>query len=120
MRRIIIILGLLSGPAMAADQFDLVCRARQVQEHYRVDLTNEQWCAGDCDRIRDIIDISPEEIVLDDHEPTFGGDYRGWIRVDRASGYWTWYNSGTQGVGRLDVNGMCKIAPYSGIAPPER
>jgi len=118
MRGIIIFLALLSGPAAAADQFDLACKARNVTEHYRVDLANGQWCSGDCDRIRLIVEETPNEIVLEEHEPTFSGDYRGWVRVYPASGDWEWYNSGAGGVGTLDVRGKCEIAPFSGIASP--
>src|SRR3546814_11903038 len=42
----------IASPALAADQFDLVCTSTEGSaDRYRIDLTKGEACSGNCDRI---------------------------------------------------------------------
>lgn len=95
MKVVILFLGLLSAPAVAADQFDLVCEGKltyspdkpvKFRTRYRVDLSAMAWCTDDCQEIHKIVEVQPGKIVLKREEATLRSSYRGERVVDRLSG----------------------------------
>lgn len=103
-------------PAVAADQFDLVCATRKGAVHYRVDLARSAYCAGDCSVMLTIASSTPGMIVLEDHQPTFRGDKEEHSRINRTTGEWHTFSFNP----RFDTtpfvrDGKCEPAPFSGF-----
>jgi len=68
---------LLAGsPAIAADQFDLLCKGDKwtVQGgsgeihnfRARIDLAAQKWCEGDCKTVQSIASVAADKLVLTD------------------------------------------------------
>ncbi len=86
MKAVILILGLLSGPAVAADQFDLVCMFGKTEVRYRVDLARGEACQGACERVWKTGAITSGEIVLLDTMADYQTEVAQKIVVNRTSG----------------------------------
>ncbi|APR51986.1 hypothetical protein CA223_06845 [Sphingomonas koreensis] len=114
MRSFALVLAFVSTPAMAADQFDLVCTAKKVTERYRVDLARGEWCADKCERVVPISKVTTTTITLLSKEKQFASDYTVLKQVDRTTGEWTdvSFGGGFEGVNR---KGRCEAASFSGF-----
>jgi hypothetical protein len=90
MRLIIVLAALLSSAASAAEtnssSFDLDCAGQRLETSkktaspfsmsYRVDLSQNEYCYGKCEKTFPIVSVSPLEIVLRDETDRFGGSSR--------------------------------------------
>ena len=115
MRALALALCLIATPAMAAEQFDLVCTAKKTSERYRVDLARGEWCFGECDFVQKVASVTSGLIVLSEHRPAFDGDKIAANRINRVSGEWEWYNFDTKLMVSMDHKGKCEPAPFSGM-----
>jgi hypothetical protein len=111
MRLLAIALGLLATPAIAADQFNLVCKSDQVMTTYRVDLAAREWCWDGCKfgtwRIHD---VTSTQIIFKDVRSA-GEAVSNF--VDRTTGRSHRYNHGR--FGSYSSDGICEVAPFSGF-----
>jgi hypothetical protein len=119
MRAVALILGLLATPAVAADQFDLVCTGKQrilpsrkwepYQVRYRVDLARMIYCRFDCKATESIASADAARITFQlpasDRPATYVSHY-----VDRSDGHWQYYLAGDS-----ETEGKCEPAPFSGL-----
>lgn len=110
----------VASPAMAVDQFDLVCKAPKDTERFRVDLAKNEWCSGPCDNVQKIASVTSGMLSLHDHKPAFASDSRYHLRIDRVTGEWSWYNYNPKYKSLMDIKGICEPAPFSGITSPAR
>lgn len=106
----------MSAPAVAADQFDLICTSKyhDATFHYRVDLAADLWCATS-----ETKDIFGKRASNDRCAPVIfsgvGSDvllfnsYAPFHQVDRVTGEW-YYKDGGEG-----YRGSCERAPFSGF-----
>ena len=121
MRGIVLALALLSTPAIAADQFDLVCSAKKDRTRFRVDLTTGEYCADKCDQVRRIAEVTSGMIVFRQDEPKPPENIRGYNRVNRITGAWEWYSFAPQfDITPQDIRGTCEPAPFSGFGISSR
>ena len=104
----------LAAPAMAADQFDLHCVGKNlgkaISKDYRVDLSAQKWCQGECSALDPIAEIRPEKIVFRYKAKSFATDSLIIEEVDRTTGAWkdrtgVWWDS----------EGSCEPRPFSGF-----
>lgn len=113
----------IAMPAMAADQFDLICKGRTrnaaagawaaVVERYRVDLATKKWCVAECSRVFDIAEVQTDRIVFRSKERSYGSPSHYDERVNRTTGDWH-----ERYIGELtytESEGTCEAAPFSGI-----
>ena len=105
-------LGLLSAPAMAADQFDLICKSPEATERYRGDLAKGEACAYTCERTWKMGDATSTELKIIDRRPEYRGDLEEQSIVNRASGSWS-YSMSMDGK-PYSRSGSCELAPFSG------
>lgn len=111
---IIVVLG-IAEPALAADQFDLVCTAPKTEMRYRIDLARGEWCAGECKRVMKIAEVTSGMLTLHREEPQLPERRRAYTTIDRATGEWRWYYTDASTISAQDVNGTCEPAPFSGF-----
>lgn len=115
MRAIVLALGLVSAPAMAADQFDLVCKGKSGSTtRYRVDLTRGEACAGICDRVWKMGATTTSEYRLIDQSPVRGYDLEQLATVNRQTGAYSHYSK-IRGLGANRTEGTCEVAQFSGF-----
>lgn len=103
---------LVATPAVAADQFDLLCKAKKAEVRYRVDLARGEWCAGECSRVVKIAQVTTGEIVFEDIKALRRGDYESQVRVNRATGDWSEFTSFPASV-PTTRKGVCTPARFS-------
>ncbi len=111
------LIALASGPAAAADQFDLICTGHHgglAKEPFnvemRVDLRSKKYCDDDCKEVRAIAKIEPGRITFSDVDDN---DLTAQSWVDRNTGH---YNSIAQGqVVNDTVDATCEKAPFKSI-----
>jgi hypothetical protein len=111
-------LALISTPAAAADQFDLICTSNDGSARYRVDLVAQQWCKDDCSEVRALASVSPTTIQFEDERPAFPGDGMVSSSVNRMTGKWSEdYRSAAIGGSHARVfrEGACEPRPFSGF-----
>jgi len=116
----ILIGSLAATPAVAADQFDLVCTAKNNVVHYRVDLGRSEWCQGDCSVIRKLASVTTGMLVLADEKPVNPNQYRESITINRNDG--SWFSMGYfPRSTRMPVEdkGSCEPASFSGFPSPK-
>lgn len=113
MRALVLALGLIATPAMAADQFDLVCKFGSSTVRYRVDLIRGEACQAECSRIWRMGPISDGELRLLDLDSSDPSEVPQTITVNRQTGelrHWI------GGIGRpILETGRCESAPFSGF-----
>lgn len=114
MRFFLYALAALPGPALAADQFDLVCSTQGAPTRYRVDLTRNEACSGSCDRIWTMGEASSGELRLIHNPPKAPGDLDERATVNRLTGDYRYYNH-IPGLGARMKTGKCEVAPFSGF-----
>lgn len=119
MRAVILALGLLSTPAMASDQFDLICKGRQrilpsnhwrpYEVRYRVDLAQMIYCRFDCKSTESVAAADAARITFQVPASASRSAYIVHY-VDRADGHWKYYVGGDS-----DAEGACEPKPFSGF-----
>lgn len=117
MRTLIIAAALLATPVAAAtEQFDLVCTAKGEATRFRVDLSRNEFCFDDCDRVLRIAEVTAGVITFRKTDPTPPENARSYNRVNRSTGEWEWY-SYTPRISRRvqDIKGHCEPAAFSGF-----
>lgn len=115
MRALTLALCLVATPALAAEQFDLLCRGDDEPWHYRIDLAKSEWCADKCKTVHKIASITSGTIVLQSKEPQFKGGDRVINSINRATGEWYFHRS-LPGVGfNKAVTGTCELRDFSGF-----
>jgi len=98
--------------ATASPSFDLVCNGvKGAQLHLRFDLAQKKWCAGECQSVWPIYDLSDSMIKL----RTISGDGKDeWtIAVDRYTSNFSAVRSGYSD--NPQDWGQCKAEPFSGF-----
>ncbi len=114
MRAIVLALGLLAAPAMAADQFDLICKYGSTPIRYRIDVARGEACEEECARVWRMGPSTAGELRvldLDSSDPT---EVRQTITVNRQTGelkHWI--------AGRYVETAVCEAAPFSGFPSPK-
>lgn len=105
--------GATAAPAIAADQFDLICKAGKSTTHYRVDLARNEACESTCDRVWKMGEATSGELKLINRVPAYRGDLEERATVNRATGEYRYYSSLS---GHHDSEeGKCEPAPFSGF-----
>ncbi|MFN3858150.1 MAG: hypothetical protein ACK4RV_10390 [Caulobacter sp.] len=118
-----LIASLVAAPALAADQFDLLCtgtvkwRATGAAEpwssRYRVDLAAKIWCQGECTETRPLVSADNSRIVFVERDAPGQRRDLEWHRVSRTTGKLTHYVS--SGSLYMDVEANCEPAAFSGM-----
>lgn len=111
-----LMMALVAAPAVAADQFDLVCVAGKSRTHFRVDLAQNSWCWDQCKETQKIVSVSQAKIVFVDQKPHLQKDPTIWNWVDRETGKWTSY-SYFPGIDLVPIRkeGFCEPGPFTGF-----
>jgi len=129
MKALILILGLLGTPALAADQFDLVCKGQErysvvgrwkpASYRYRIDLQSLRWCSGTCDGTSKIEDVSDGVITLSDkkREPFNSSTETHWIGRRKGDLHYA-YSSGPGLYEEREA--QCEPAEFTGFPEPVR
>lgn len=105
----------LSAPALAADQFDLICTAKKQTNRFRIDLARMEYCEGSCENVNKIHEVTSGLITLSKTEPQPGNAAQGWNTVNRVTGEWWWYFSSPASYRVMDIRGACQPAEFSGM-----
>lgn len=95
MRMLVLVLS--HAPAMAAEQYDLVCQGGRITQRdgaaeayttrVRIDLATNKWCQDACKQVSDITEVSADKIVLvDDLTYNTRTDFSNNIAIDRKTG----------------------------------
>jgi len=116
-----IAIGLLAAtPAVAADQFDLVCTAKKSGTRYRIDLTRGEWCEGDGTVVKKVAEATTGMLFLARHEPSGVRDKTVRLWVNRNTGEWAdySYDPAFDTTGSLK-KGFCQPASFSGFPSPK-
>lgn len=121
MRRLWFAIGALAAtPAIAANQFDLICTADKTKVHYRVDLDSGLYCEAGCSDPYKISDITPDMIVFERHERAFVGD-KECLQQVRTNGAWIkYFDSGSGAKSSISLTGRCRRDLFSGFYPARR
>lgn len=119
MRSLLLVFGLLATPAVAAEQFDLVCTAKHDKARYRVDLARGEWCQDACKETSQIARVTPATIVLYQKDRAFERDDTALKSIDRVTGEWTDLYTGGQ-YSSWAIKGKCVPATFSGFPAPTR
>lgn len=114
MRSLILSLALISTPAMAAEQFDLICTAKKETVRYRIDLAAGEWCADSCRSVLKIASVTEGTITLLSRERQAPSDVQVLKKIERSTGEWTDISVGG-GYDPVFIKGRCEAAPFSGF-----
>jgi hypothetical protein len=116
MRRLWFAIGVLAAtPAIAANQFDLICTANKTKVHYRVDLDTGLYCEAGCYDAYKISDITPNMIVFERHARTSAGD-KEYLQQVRTNGAWIkYFDSGSGAKPSISLTGQCRRELFSGF-----
>lgn len=116
--------------AAAAAAFNLVCTgtvtvaggdrdgARPYRTAYRIDLASGKYCEGDCRLVRDIAEVQPTRITLDERGNVAPGSSDYSINViERDSGAQTILTASGRRGAMLYVKstGRCESQPFTGF-----
>ena len=115
-----------AAPALAADQYDLVCKGTEQRktgvpaspwkETFRIDLTQKRWCRGACTSAGPISSITPDEITILDTRKPGTGPADAVLSFSRTSGKVREYvEAGWSGSSFDIANGTCVRDLYSGM-----
>lgn len=127
----VLCLALVSAPATAADQFDLVCvgsakyrpgaRAEPVTYRYRIDLTAGNWCRGDCRTVEKIQLIEAGRLVFSEEEDKLSNRAIYRHEIDRLTGEWIEIDDNPRSALGLylNISGKCEPADFSGLPAPK-
>lgn len=115
MRALALALCLVSTPALAAEQFDLLCKGDRETRQYRIDLTSGEYCFDKCVRIMKIAEVTAGMITLYNDKPTVREPATSYNTINRLTGEWRWYNYDPRYSTIQDVQGTCERKPFSGM-----
>jgi hypothetical protein len=119
-----------SSPAVAADQFDLICAGTQrtmsgvtdkqapYSDRFRIDLKSQQWCHADCGAVRKIAEVQQAYLRLEpsSNEMTADGPKRFDQVISRTDGrLLTIYLVQGRNFFSMTTDATCKPAPFSGF-----
>lgn len=120
MKALILLSLAVASPAMAADQFDLVCTGfrqgvplgHKTPEtvRYRVDLAAKTWCKEDCSTVLSLASVDAGRISFQSASRGVQG-YDQYHFVSRTTGEWLNYMSNPF----HNEEGHCEAAPFSGM-----
>lgn len=87
---------------------------------YRLDLSQKKWCGGDCTRIFDFAEISPNQLTFENEKKeTRDGPQLTVSSVDRISGIYTRLHKWRSSINRkpMDIEwiGQCEPGPFTGF-----
>lgn len=117
MRWMIAAVALAPTPAMAADQFDLICMFGKTEVRYRVDLDRGEACKDGCERVWKIGAVTSGEIRLMDTPLHYPDELPQTITVNRVTGALDhWIGAGA---GALNETAACSPAPFTGFPTPK-
>lgn len=122
----VLLFALISTPAAAADQFDLVCKGEwrfgptdPYEPHdfrLRVDLAAKKYCELDCKVLKPIEDVQPQRIVFRTAtEIERASDTLVYHYVDRTNGNFRQFLSSQHPYHWQDLKGTCEPATFSGF-----
>jgi hypothetical protein len=117
---------LTSTQAMAANQFDLVCKGTQQlktgapetewKDTFRFDLDQKRWCRGACKTAAAIDSITTDEIVVSNSRASTGSRIEAGLTFRRATGEVREYvDAGWAGSSFDLASGKCTKDLYSGM-----
>jgi hypothetical protein len=110
-RTAIIMTALLAAtPALAADQFDLICKSKSETIRYRVDLSAGEWCWEKCEGAHKIASITSTRVTFKEEDVPSGKSY---AYVDRVTGKWWQFHQDRNSTSSND--GFCEPAPFTGF-----
>lgn len=115
MRFVALGMALISTPAAAADQFDLICKSAKETERYRVDLARGEWCLGDCRNVIKIASVTSGVIIFAEKKQQHPRDSWASNQVNRVTGEWRWYSFDPKYSRQQDIRGQCESAPFTGL-----
>lgn len=105
----------IAAPAVAADQFDLICTSPTDKKptRYRVDLAVGEWCEASCSATQKIAEVTSTSLTLKDEKQLRRGQMASRHWVNRVTGEWQyrfqWLGSPSF------TTGHCEPAPFSGF-----
>lgn len=124
MRAFLLGLAVISLPAQAADQFDLICKGRTkmspvgrwqpYEQRYRVDLAAKTYCTFACKTVESIASVDAARIEFATSSEDEPGNVSVIHYVDRADGKWVYFISGGSGMFQ-SAEGVCEPAPFTGL-----
>ena len=125
----IALVGLLAAaPAMAEDQFDLVCKGRQrisaigrwsvYENRYRIDLAAKSFCYFSCKGTEAIAHVEAGRIDFQKSDKNEPGNVTLIHYVDRSDGKLVYLFSGGSGTFQ-EVEARCEVAAFSGFPQPK-
>lgn len=115
MRALALALSLIATPAIAAEQFDLVCTGDKDTMRYRIDLAAGEYCFNDCGRVMKIAEVTSGMLTLHRDKPTLTEPATAYATINRSTGEWRWYSYDPRYSHIMDIQGKCEMAPYSGM-----
>lgn len=115
--RVALFLGLMmaAAPAVAADQFDLLCTAKKANVRYRVDLNRGEWCSDECRSTYKIDAVTSADLTLENKPPKFRGDGVSLVRINRSTAEWQEIRTFSFGTTTVNNKGTCKPSEFSGF-----
>lgn len=117
MRWMVMAAALTASTAAAAQerqQFDLMCKGKGAEKHYRVDLQRGEWCAEACGAVMKIAEATSGTLLLQNEPASLKGDTIV-ERVNRATGAWFYHREFPRlRFGKL-VTGSCEPMAFSGF-----
>lgn len=85
----------------------------------RVDLEERKWCIWECDRILDIVEVTDDQIVLQELKQSLETHGENWIEVttfvNRMSGDYLTVQD--QNLIHGETSATCERRPFTGITP---
>lgn len=108
---------IVATPAIAADQFDLMCTSNRGSDHYRIDLVRGEWCHDKCEAVFKIEEVTSGLLTLHNQQPTEEDRTTSYTRINRVTGEWSMYYSTRYTT--ILRSGVCAPAPFSGMPQPK-
>ncbi|MBU3076530.1 hypothetical protein [Sphingomonas quercus] len=119
-------IGLATTPALAADQFDLLCKGQQkftpdgaatpIEAHYRVDVAAGSYCRDQCIGIDKLAGAAPGKIAFKAHAKANEQDELVDESYEPATGKWVDLYAGPYPPGEYAATeGKCEAATFSGF-----
>lgn len=106
----------ITSPAVAADQFDLVCSAPKASARYRIDLARGEYCADECGAVLKIASVTAGDLTLADDKPAIRNGIERFERISRSTGKWYSYSFSPQLDRTPSVRrGECTLATFTGF-----
>jgi hypothetical protein len=105
---------MIAMPAVAADQFDLVCKSGRSEARYRIDLGSGEWCQDDCKGTARIASVTSGILTLVDQKPVRPNDIAISVIINRATGRWYRSVSMPRDVPTI-TDGICEPSDFTGF-----